>query len=176
MTEIQTSSAPTGTGPSAPTVIAAVIVFFFGAIWTLVAIGLIVLLSTALFAGHSHWDTFGASIALVFAPLLLLLLLVFAVVGTLFLWMGVRILRRGNGARWTAIIVFGFFALSSLGGSSASRASYTASGRIGGAIFFALVPVLLLLPPTIADFRAAKARRQTAHMMPPPAAGAPPPP
>jgi hypothetical protein len=88
--------------------------------------------------------------------------------------MGWRLLKRGNGARWTAIVVFGLLALSALGGNGGS-AGFTGEGRLGSALFLALVPVLLLLPPSIQDFRAAKERRQARRMMPP-APGAPAPP
>jgi hypothetical protein len=175
MSEVQTPPAPRGTGPAPTTILAGAIVIFFGAIWAVVIAFVAVLLMTALFGGHSNVQTFGQSIALVFAPLLLVVLFFFLVMGLLMVFMGQRILKRGNGARWTAIILFAIFVLSSLGGSR-SGAQNTAGGRIGAAIFFGLVPVLLLLPPTISDFRAARERRQAAHMMPPPAAGAPPPP
>jgi hypothetical protein len=174
MSDVQAAPTTPGTGPAATTIIAAVIVIFFGAVWSLLAAILMVVLAGALVRGGERFETLGQSIALIFAPLLFVLLLILLLMGLLTIWMGWRLLKRGNGARWTAIVVFGLFGLSALGGNGGS-ARFTGEGRLGSALFLALVPVLLLLPPSIQDFRTAKERRQARRMMPP-APGAPAPP
>ncbi len=95
--------------------------------------------------------------------------------GALVIFMGVRILKRGNAARWTAIIVFGLSALSSLG--STSRSFQTTGGnRFGGFFVGATVVVLLLLPSTARDFQQARERRMASRTVVPPAPPRVPPP
>src|SRR5258708_14186427 len=172
MSQIQ-GIAPGPPGRAGTTMIAGIIVIVLGVVLAL--FGGLALLLTAVFADRTNGGTFGHAFAEIFLPLLFILVVVVLILGALVIFMGVRILKRGNAARWTAIIVFGLSALSSLG--STSRGFQTTGGnRFGGFFLSALVVVLLLLPSTAQDFREARKRRVASRTVPPAPPLAPPPP
>lgn len=175
MSQAQTTdTTPDSTGPAPTTIVAGVVVLIFGGIFALTAAGLTVYVVIAMVNGRST-DTFAGSIGELFLPFFVFILLLVLVFGIGIVGMGWMVMKRRNGARWSAIVLFALFTLSALGSSTSGKATSPA-GQIGGAIFLGLVPVMLLLPATSADFRAARDRRRATRFAPPPPPMPPPPP
>src|SRR5258708_4637694 len=100
MSQMQgTAQAPTG--PATTTMIAGIIVIVLGVVVAL--FGGLILLVSAVFADRTNGGTFGHGFAAIFLPLLFMLVVVVVIFGALVVFMGVRILKRGNAARWVAI-------------------------------------------------------------------------
>ena len=148
MTETQAVET-SGTRPAPSTIIAAGIVIFIGGLFVLVVAGLMVYLTVQLLGGHG--DSFSQSIGTLFLPFFLLILLFILLLAGCVVLMGWLILKRRNGARWTAIVLFGLFAVSALGQSTTGSQSAPANRAIE-ALLMLLVPILLLIPPTARGF------------------------